>query len=89
MNENSYRAWLEKTPHTYEIDFQKSVLVPQIENFPEVQQLGNLVQIHHKHWLIESNIPELDLFSQCFIGVMKKHHVPTENYYINQLQKNS
>mgnify|MGYP004708726473 CR=1 FL=1 len=86
MNEETYRAWLAATPHMYEINFEKSVLAPQAENFPEISKLGNFREIRHKHWLIESTVPDLNLFSQCFVAVMKKHHVPTENYGIKQLQ---
>ncbi|KRL05612.1 hypothetical protein [Liquorilactobacillus oeni] len=86
MNDNNYRAWLEGTPHIYEINFEKSVLAPQIENFPEVTRLGSFKDVRHKYWLIESTIPDINLFEQCFIAIMKKHRVPTENYKISQLQ---
>ncbi|KRM97369.1 hypothetical protein FC19_GL001674 [Liquorilactobacillus aquaticus DSM 21051] len=87
MNEESYLAWAEATPHIYEINFSNSVLVPQIDDFPEINELGVVTQLKHKKWRIESIVPELDVFSQCFIAIMKKHHVPTENYTIVQLEE--
>ncbi|KRL36511.1 hypothetical protein [Liquorilactobacillus uvarum] len=87
MNEESYLAWAESTPHIYEINFSNSILAPQINDFPEVEELGTVAPLKHKKWRIESIIPELNVFSQCFVAMMKKHHVPTENYTIVQLKE--
>ncbi|KRL00466.1 hypothetical protein [Liquorilactobacillus capillatus] len=85
MNEDSYLAWAKSMPHTYEVNFDNSILVPQINDFPELKNLGNIISVKPKRWRIESIVPELDIFSQCFLTTMQKHHVPAENYTITQL----
>lgn len=87
MNEESYLAWAESVPHNYEINFSNSILSPEVNDFPELKELGKITVSEHKKWRVESIVPELAVFEQCFVAIMKKHHVPTENYTIVQLDE--
>lgn len=89
ISEKKYNEWTEAKPHVYKINFSQSILPPQIEDFPELDQLGNFTHSAHKVWLAETTIPEIETFSRCFVALMKKHHVPTENYTITLASVNA